>query len=66
MDEVCVGCGLKWNVSITHVNGPDGYICPHCESQMRSGKSLLDIQNKRKSAKNKRKGAKKRCRKALK
>ena len=28
--EICVLCGERWNVSIYHDNGPDGYICPRC------------------------------------
>ncbi len=31
--EVCVNCGLEWNVSL---NAPLGwYICPRCEGKLR-------------------------------
>ena len=40
MTAKCVGCGLDWNVSIYQKIPRTGYICPHCESRLRSGYPL--------------------------
>ena len=44
MTAKCVGCGLQWNVSIFQQIPRSGYICPHCESKLRSGMTLQEIQ----------------------
>ena len=44
MTAKCVGCGLVWNVSINKKIPSTGYICPHCESKLRAGISLKQIQ----------------------
>lgn len=38
------GCGLDWNVSIYQKIPRTGYICPHCESRIRAGEPLKNIQ----------------------
>lgn len=40
----CVGCGTEWNVSIYQKIPRTGYICPHCESKLRAGATLKQIQ----------------------
>ena len=44
MTAKCVGCGLDWNVSIYQKIPRTGYICPHCESRIRAGEPLKNIQ----------------------
>ena len=44
MTAKCVGCGLDWNVSIYQKIPRTGYICPHCESRLRAGETLPNIQ----------------------
>ena len=56
-DSKCVGCGLDWNVSIYQKIPRTGYICPHCESRLRSGYTLKDIQANRKERPQMTKGA---------
>lgn len=48
MTAKCVGCGLDWNMSIHQKISRTGYICPNCESRLRSGHTLKDIQSNRK------------------
>ena len=48
MTAKCVGCGLDWNVSI----------CPHCESRIRAGEPLKNIQASPKGRPPRTKGAK--------
>lgn len=40
----CVGCGLYWNISIKTKIPRQGYTCPHCDSRIRAGETLKDIQ----------------------
>ena len=49
MTAKCVGCGLDWNVSIYQKIPRTGYICPHCESRLRAGETLPNIQASHKS-----------------
>ena len=44
MTAKCVGCELDWNVSIYQKIPRTGYICPHCESRLRAGETLPNIQ----------------------
>lgn len=48
MTAKCVGCGLDWNVSI---------YCPHCESRLRAGETLPNIQASQKARPQRTKGA---------
>ena len=57
MTAKCVGCGLDWNVSIYQKIPHTGYICPHCESRIRAGYTLKDIQANRKERPQRTKGA---------
>lgn len=36
----CVGCGLRWNVSVLAKIPESGYTCPHCDSRRRAGEPL--------------------------
>lgn len=58
MTAKCVGCGLVWNVSIYQRIPPTGYICPHCDSRLRAGESLKQIQTSPKGRSQRLKGAK--------
>lgn len=53
----CVGCGLDWNVSIYQKIPRTGYICPHCESRLRAGETLPNIQASQKARPQRTKGA---------
>lgn len=44
MTARCVGCGLHWNISIYQKIPRTGYICPHCDSRIRAGEPLKNIQ----------------------
>lgn len=57
MTAKCVGCGLDWNVSIYQKIPCTGYICPHCESRLRAGETLPNIQASRKARPQRTKGA---------
>lgn len=57
MTAKCVGCGLDWNVSIYQKIPRTGYICPHCESRLRAGETLPNIQASQKARPQRRKGA---------
>lgn len=52
-----VGCGLDWNVSIYQKIPRTGYICPHCESRLRAGETLPNIQASQKARPQRTKGA---------
>lgn len=52
MNAKCVGCGLVWNIAIDQRIPATGYTCPHCESKMRAGDTLEEIQARAKRAKN--------------
>lgn len=56
-DAKCVGCGLDWNVSIYQKIPRTGYICPHCESRLRAGETLPNIQASQKARPQRTKGA---------
>ncbi len=58
MTAKCVGCGLHWNVSLYAKIPKSGYICPHCDSRLRAGESLPNIQASQKARPPKMKGAK--------
>lgn len=58
MTAKCVGCGLDWNVSIYQKIPRTGYICPHCESRIRAGEPLKNIQASPKGRPPRTKGAK--------
>lgn len=49
MTAKCVGCGLDCNVSIYQKIPRTGYICPHCESRLRAGETLPNIQASQKA-----------------
>ena len=49
MTAKCVSCGLDWNVSIYQKIPRTGYICPHCESRLRAGETLPNIQASQKA-----------------
>lgn len=57
MTAKCVGCGLDWNVSIYQKIPRTGYICPHCESRLRAGETLPNIQASQKARPQRTKGA---------
>ena len=57
MTAKCVGCGLDWNVSIYQKIPHTGYICPHCESRLRAGETLPNIQASQKARPQRTKGA---------
>lgn len=40
----CVGCGLYWSISVKAKIPRQGYTCPHCDSRIRAGETLKDIQ----------------------
>lgn len=46
-----------YEITFTRENGSTGYICPHCESRLRSGYTLKDIQANRKERPQMTKGA---------
>ena len=46
MHVKCIGCGLDWNVSNFQRIPSVGYICPHCESRIRAGETIRDIQQR--------------------
>lgn len=52
-----VGCGLHWNVSIYQKIPRTGYICPRCDSRLRAGETLPNIQASQKARPPKQKGA---------
>lgn len=56
-ETACVGCGLDWNVSIYQKIPRTGYICPHCESRLRAGETLPNIQASQKARPQRTKGA---------
>lgn len=58
MTAKCVGCGIDWNVSIYQKIPRTGYICPHCESRIRAGEPLKNIQASPKGWPPRTKGAK--------
>lgn len=47
MTALCVGCGLRWNVSVYQRIPDTGYICPHCTSRMQAGEDLREIKARR-------------------
>lgn len=49
--------GLDWNVSIYQKIPSTGYICPHCESRLRAGETLPNIQASQKARPQRTKGA---------
>lgn len=49
--------GLDWNVSIYQKIPRTGYICPHCESRLRAGETLPNIQASQKALPQRTKGA---------
>lgn len=53
----CIGCGLYWNISITAKIPRRGYTCPHCDSRIRAGESIQQIQADRKRRPTYKKGA---------
>lgn len=55
--DIRVGCGLDWNVSIYQKIPRTGYICPHCESRLRAGETLPNIQASQKARPQRTKGA---------
>lgn len=57
MTAKCVGCGLDRNVSIYQKIPRTGYICPHCESRLRAGETLPNIQASQKARPQRTKGA---------
>ena len=57
MTAKCVGCGLDWNVSVYQKIPRTGYICPHCESRLRAGETLPNIQASQKARPQRTKGA---------
>lgn len=57
MTAKCVGCGLDWNVCIYQKIPRTGYICPHCESRLRAGETLPNIQASQKARPQRTKGA---------
>ena len=57
MTAKCVGCGLDWNVSVYQKIPRTGYICPHCESRLRAGATLPNIQASQKARPQRTKGA---------
>lgn len=46
-----------WNVSIYQKIPRTGYICPHCESRLRAGETLPNIQASQKARPQRTKGA---------
>ena len=54
----CIGCSLYWNVSIKAKIPRQGYTCPHCDSRIRAGETLQQIQASQKRRPTYRKGAK--------
>ena len=58
MTAKCNGCGLQWNISIYQRIPKTGYICPHCDSRLRAGETLKDIQADPKRRPSFKKGAK--------
>lgn len=48
---------LDWNVSIYQKIPRTGYICPHCESRLRAGETLPNIQASQKARPQRTKGA---------
>ena len=57
MPAKCVGCGLAWNVSICQKHPHTRDICPHCESRLRAGETLPNIQASQKARPQRTKGA---------
>lgn len=57
MTARCVGCGLYWNISIYQQIPRVGYTCPHCDSRIRAGETIKDIQASQKGRSQKPKGA---------
>lgn len=53
MTAKCVGCGLDIYQKIPRT----GYICPHCESRLRAGETLPNIQASQKARPQRTKGA---------
>lgn len=58
MTAKCVGCGLPWNVSIYQKIPKGGYICLHCDSRLRAGETLKEIQASQSARPHRTKGAK--------
>lgn len=44
MTAKCIGCEQEWNISIHQRIPKTGYICPRCESRLKSGESMKQIQ----------------------
>lgn len=57
MTARCVGCGLYWNISIYQQIPRTGYTCPHCDSRIRAGETIKDIQAGQNGRPKKSKGA---------
>lgn len=46
-----------YEITFTRENGSTGYICPHCESRLRAGETLPNIQASQKARPQRTKGA---------